>query len=208
MWGGVEARLVGNLYHVPPVAPREEMWGVIEAELVSRESVGVIEIGGRRQPGQSRASPRRWPVRPRWWTRRGNAVGWATALTAAASLVLGLALGRGTQTTQPVEGTDVHTAATPASEPETEFNVPAAELQAARSGESPELSNQVATATDIVRAGPVVEPSGTRGGLEVGVVGGTSREGPAVLPIPLTQRTTTLRLSTWGARRHCLPRSG
>ena len=184
MWGGVEAHLVGHPYHVPPVAPREEMWGVIEAELASRESVGVIEIGGRRQLGQSRASLRGWPVRPRWWTRRGKAAGWATALTAAASLVIGLALGRGTQTTQPVEGTGVNLAPTPASEPGTVFNVPAAELQATRSGENPELSNQVATATDVVRAAPVVELSGTRGALEVGVVGGTYRDGPAVLPDP------------------------
>ena len=184
MWVGVEARLVGHLYHVPPVAPREEMWGVIEAEWASRESPAVIEIGGRRQPGQSRASPRRWPVRPRWWTRRGNAAGWATALTAAASLVLGLALGRGTEITQPVKETGVHSAATPASEPGTAFNVPAAEPQATRSGESPELSNQVATATDVMRSAPVVEPSGTRGEPEVGVVDGTYREGPAVLPDP------------------------
>ncbi|MCY4399011.1 MAG: hypothetical protein OXE96_06705 [Gemmatimonadetes bacterium] len=184
MWGGVEARLVGQLYHVPPVAPREEMWKVIEAAWVSRESPGVIEIGGRRQPGQSRGSLRRWPVRPRWWTRRGNAAGWATALTVAASLVLGLALGRGTRTTQPFVGSADHSVATPASEPETAFGVPAAEPQATRSGEDPALHDQLATTSDIVRAAPVVEPSRAGGEPEAGVVDGSYLEVPAVLRDP------------------------
>lgn len=63
-------------YHAPPPAPRDEMWDRIEAS---------------------------WALRRRAWTGRRGTAGWATALAAAASLVLGIALGRATRDPQPGE---------------------------------------------------------------------------------------------------------
>lgn len=70
-------------YNEAPRTPREEMWGRIE-ELTA----------GRRGPW-------RWPA---WqWSQRRQVAGWAAGLAAAASLVLGLALGRNAGPSQPGE---------------------------------------------------------------------------------------------------------
>ena len=128
MWGGVEAGLgegdgvaggravdgqvVNALgYNEAPSAPRDEMWGRIEAAWGLRGG----GVGGR-LPGGRAAEPRRW-------TGRRRVAGWAVALAAAASLVLGIALGRDVRETQPGEaGVDPVFATVPA---ETTTPVPA-----------------------------------------------------------------------------------
>ena len=86
MWVGVEVRLGaadGRLdYNRPPAVPREEMWARIESAWALRRAAPVSRL------------------RPAWLGQRG-AAGWVAALAAAASLVLGIALGRGG--TQPLE---------------------------------------------------------------------------------------------------------
>ena len=89
MWVGVEVRLgaaSGRLdYNRPPAAPREEMWARIESAWALRRAAPVSRL------------------RPAWLGQRG-AAGWVAALAAAASLVLGIALGRGgTQSLEPGE---------------------------------------------------------------------------------------------------------
>lgn len=70
-------------YHEAPRAPREEMWGRIEGLTAGRRG------------------PWRWPA---WqWSQRRQVAGWAAGLAAAASLVLGLALGRNVGPSQPGE---------------------------------------------------------------------------------------------------------
>lgn len=81
-------------YHVPPPPPSDEMWDRIEASWALRQAAAPASDG-------ARAAPRR---RPAWLGRRGTA-GWAAALAAAASLVLGIALGRGARTAPPGETT-------------------------------------------------------------------------------------------------------
>ena len=106
MWRAVEARLAevpdgasagrvdaAQAYNEAPATPRAEMWGRIEAALAVRGAAG------RRWPG----APERWPAAP-WRPRRGRVAGWVVALAAAASLVLGLALGRIGRPSQPGEG--------------------------------------------------------------------------------------------------------
>ena len=110
MWRGVDGRMgeaaegaadrgaIDALgYNEAPATPREEMWRRIEAAWALRESSGAAEgevragllaargAGGAR--GGRIAAPRRW-------MRRRGAGGWAAGLAAAASLVLGIALGR------------------------------------------------------------------------------------------------------------------
>lgn len=73
-------------YHEPPSAPREEMWERVEAELsAARTPVPAANTWHRDR------RDRRWLLR---WTSQGGGAGWAVGLAAAASLVLGLALGR------------------------------------------------------------------------------------------------------------------
>ena len=88
MWAGVEVRLgVADArldYNRPPPAPREEMWARIESAWALRRVAPVSRL------------------RPAWLGQRG-AAGWVAALAAAASLVLGIALGRGTQPLEPGE---------------------------------------------------------------------------------------------------------
>ena len=69
-------------YNRSPAAPREEMWARIESAWALRRAAPVSRL------------------RLAWLGQRG-AVGWVAALAAAASLVLGIALGRGTQPSQP-----------------------------------------------------------------------------------------------------------
>ncbi len=120
MWGGVEAGLgegdgvVGGRavdgqvvdalgYNEAPSTPRDEMWGRIEAAWGLRGG-GVV---GRLPVGRA-AEPRQWPGRRR-------VAGWAVVLAAAASLVLGIALGRDARPTQPGEvGVDPVFATVPA----------------------------------------------------------------------------------------------
>ena len=71
-------------YNRPPATPREEMWARIESGWALRRAAPVARL------------------RPAWLGQRG-AAGWVAALAAAASLVLGIALGRGTQPVQPGE---------------------------------------------------------------------------------------------------------
>lgn len=105
MWRAVEARLAegtdgaslgraaaAHAYNEVPATPRAEMWGRIEAALAVRGAAG------RRWP----VAPERWPAAWRPW--RGRVAGWVAALAAAASLVLGLALGRIGRPSQPGEG--------------------------------------------------------------------------------------------------------
>ena len=65
-------------YNEPPPAPRDEMWTRIESAWALRRAAGVSRL------------------RPAWLGQRG-AAGWVAALAAAASLVLGIGLGRGTR---------------------------------------------------------------------------------------------------------------
>ena len=70
-------------YNRPPPPPRDEMWTRIESAWALRRAAPVSRL------------------RPAWLGQRG-AAGWVVALAAAASLVLGIALGRGgTQPSQP-----------------------------------------------------------------------------------------------------------
>ena len=89
-------------YHTPPPPPRGEMWERIETDWALRRTAASAS-------GDARAA-RRW--RPAWTARRGT-TGWVAALAAAASLVLGIALGRGTRDAQPGEMAVPTTVATP-----------------------------------------------------------------------------------------------
>lgn len=86
-------------YNASPPVPREEMWTRIEAAWALRRSVVGKGAGPVGRAGR------------RWLARRGRK-GWVAALAAAASLVLGIALGRGTRPELPVE------AGTPQASPE------------------------------------------------------------------------------------------
>lgn len=74
-----EETLVDSVgYREPPPAPRDEMWTRIESAWALRRAAGTSRL------------------RPAWLGQRG-AAGWVAALAAAASLVLGIGLGRGTR---------------------------------------------------------------------------------------------------------------
>lgn len=88
-------------YHTPPAPPRDEMWERIETSWALRQAAPPASA-------HAEAPPHRRSV----WTARPARTGWAAALAAAASLVLGIALGRGTRIPQPGE-TTVPTAAPP-----------------------------------------------------------------------------------------------
>lgn len=82
-------------YNRPPPAPRDEMWARIESAWSLRRAVPVSRL------------------RPAWLGQRG-AAGWVAALAAAASLVLGIGLGRGTRPSETGEvgtGSPVQSAA-------------------------------------------------------------------------------------------------
>lgn len=93
--GGLDGGATGGTvfdalgYNEAPVAPREEMWERIEA--ATGGSAGTDAVSG--LPSGPQSLPWRWPsVRRRPGQRR--VAGWAAALAAAASLVLGIVLGR------------------------------------------------------------------------------------------------------------------
>ena len=106
MWNRVGARLDAQAYNEPPPAPREVMWERIEAEWAAGRgadpAAGLV------------AGPERLPGR---WRRKGSATAWTAGLAAAASLVLGLALGRNSQGPAVVPAAEPETA--PASAPTT-----------------------------------------------------------------------------------------
>lgn len=99
--GAHDAPIHAPGYHTPPAPPRDEMWERIVASWALRQAAAPTSA-------HAETASRRRPV----WTTRGARTGWAAALAAAASLVLGIALGRGTRTPQPAEMT-VPTAAPP-----------------------------------------------------------------------------------------------
>ncbi len=142
-------------YNEAPATPREEMWRRIEAAWALRESGGAAEGGVR--AGRI-AVPRRW-------MRRRGAGGWAAGLAAAASLVLGIALGRDLGPSPPDEAGTVGGAAvgeTAAGQREpaaaaTSTGVVAASAAYPQSGEpaataEPEPEIAVATALPVVVA--------------------------------------------------------
>ena len=114
-------------YHPPPPPPRDEMWARIEASWALRRSAPAASASSGATPPASplpasRLPPfRRGPLvtapsdaasrRRTAWTGRRGTTAWFAALAAAASLVLGIALGRGTRDVQPGE-TAVPTAVT------------------------------------------------------------------------------------------------
>ena len=107
LWPGVEARLTGSTaeqpldalgYHEPPPAPREAMWERIEAAWALRRSADLAAGEAGLLPGGRGAVPR-----PSIGRRRVVVAGWVVSLAAAASLVLGLALGRDVPATDPGE---------------------------------------------------------------------------------------------------------
>ena len=161
MWAGVEARLeaaeagVGAEihraagvvddhaldplgYNQAPPAPREEMWTRIEAAWALRRSAAPAAV--------DRAPVTRF--RPAWPGKR-TTTGWVAALAAAASLVLGIALGRGTRTGEPGE------TATPAAAPAPTSTTPEAMTQptivAVR--EPQETDDPTASAAELAAAG-------------------------------------------------------
>ena len=98
MWPDVSARMDADAYNAPPPAPREEMWERIEAAWMSGPSVGSAaakraadHTPASRVSAEPTGDPGRFPAR---WTVKRISTGWAAGLAAAASLVLGLMLGR------------------------------------------------------------------------------------------------------------------
>lgn len=91
MWSRVGARLDVQAYNEPPPAPREVMWERIEAEWGAGRAAGPVAD---QSAVELVADPVRLPGR---WRRKGTATAWTAGLAAAASLVLGLALGRNSQ---------------------------------------------------------------------------------------------------------------
>ena len=183
MWGGVEAGLTGaepvgemapatamgalgamiraddepldaRGYNDPPSEPREDMWERIETAWAVRESNGASgEFGGRVPFGRPAVGP---------WLERHRVAGWVVGLAAAASLVLGIVLGRDAGPAQPGETGLAASGSTVVAEPGTEATVPpVAEAQPAPLGEVPEPEPQVVVASVVPLAGPVVEPRAT-----------------------------------------------
>lgn len=134
-------------YHPPPPPPRDEMWDRIEASLALRRAAasasapsGAPSLASARSDAASRP-------RNLWAGRRGTTA-WVAALAAAASLVLGIALGRGTRTPQPGEMTVPTVATTPgAAVPEAETPSIAAVEQ-----EPPETEDPGTSAAETPRA--------------------------------------------------------
>ncbi|MDE0032055.1 MAG: hypothetical protein OXU75_22435 [Deltaproteobacteria bacterium] len=98
MWPDVSARMDADAYNAPPPAPREEMWERIEAAWPPGPSVvpAAAKLAADHAPApaipaEPTADTARLPAR---WTGKRISSGWAAGLAAAASLVLGLMLGR------------------------------------------------------------------------------------------------------------------
>lgn len=105
IWRGVEGRMRGadreavgaHCYNKAPATPREEMWERIEAAWALRRRGGAAEdeVGAwRRSATEDGVAQVGRTAAPRRWLRRRRTGGWAAGLAAAASLVLGIALGR------------------------------------------------------------------------------------------------------------------
>lgn len=102
--GAVDHEAIDALgYNVAPATPREEMWKRIEAGWAMRESVGEGGVVGGERVGRMAAAGVvvKRITAPWQWSRRRRVVGWAAGLAAAASLVLGIALGRDLGPPQP-----------------------------------------------------------------------------------------------------------
>lgn len=136
-------------YHTPPAPPRDEMWERIETSWALRQAAPPAST-------KAGAAP---PWRPAWTGRRGTA-GWAAALAAAASLVLGIALGRGTRTPLPGEMTAPTAAPTPAAvAPETETPSVAAAEPTPEQTDDPGISAAEAASDEAVAVAASVDLS-------------------------------------------------
>lgn len=193
-------------YNEAPRAPREEMWGRIEAAWGLRG--GGVGAEGRIGPGgggvvaglpTGRRGPWRRPARR--WPQRRKVAGWVAGLAAAASLVLGLALGRnagpsqggevvgGPQAPAPVAGTGVEPAGAEAAELVQSADQEAEVLAASvlplpgASVEQPEAAVGP-QAVDLQAAAPTVETG--RPGMRVTDDSPVDR--PAVSPGPFSDR--------------------
>ena len=174
MWSRVGARLDAQAYNEPPPAPREVMWERIEAEWAAGRAAGPVVVG-------PVADPVRLPGR---WRRRGSATAWTAGLAAAASLVLGLALGRNSQ--GPETGPAAGPQAAPASAatpdrivPATLVERPAPELEG-RDQPPPEVVATNAAATETEGAPQRAAPQ--RAVAEPAVLQRTAAEARAALP--------------------------
>ena len=127
------------------------MWERIEASWALRRTAASAS-------GDARAA-RRW--RPAWTGRRGT-TGWVAALAAAASLVLGIALGRGTRDAQPGEMAAPNAVATPnAAVPELVTpSMAVAEREPGETDEPATLASESANAGIAATTGSVDVPEG------------------------------------------------
>ena len=137
------------------------------------------------------------------WLERHRVAGWVVGLATAASLVLGIVLGRDAGPAQPGETGIAPSGPTVVAEPGTEVAVPPlAEARPAPLGEVPEPEPQVVVASVVPSASPVVEPGtvaaqGESGEFVERVAEDTPSERPVVLPSPVRSRqdyTTTRHL--------------
>ena len=178
MWSRVGARLDAQAYNEPPPAPREVMWERIEAEWASGRT--AIQVADQPAVGPV-ADPVRLPGR---WRRKGSATAWTAGLAAAASLVLGLALGRNSQ--GPETGPAAGAQAAPASAATPDRIVPATLVE--RPAPEPEGQVQPApevVATNAAATGTEVTPQRAapqRAVAEPAVLQRTAAEARAALP--------------------------
>ena len=172
MWPDVEGRLSGVdagpagdtapyplhalAYHEPPPAPRDEMWERIEAQWAARRPLAPAAV----RPGHG---GKRGAHRPWQWTRQGSAAGWAAALAAAASLVLGLALGRGGN---PVPATTIEPSPIPTALPEP---VPTALPEPVQAAPRVVVERQPVHAGEVPQSGPPVVASAPAAAADPGV---------------------------------------
>ena len=129
-------------YHAPPPPPRGDMWARIEASWALRRSAAAASAPSASAPSTSAPSDAA-PRLPTAWIRRRGTPGWVAALAVAASLVLGIALGRGTRTAPPGETTPptgVHAPVAATAEAE----APSASV-AEREGQQPNAPASLAT---------------------------------------------------------------
>lgn len=150
-------------YNDAPPAPRAEMWGRIEAAWALRAEAGVGGVGGvvGALHAERPAAPRRWPAARVWRPGRRGVAGWAAALAAAASLVLGIALGRDARPSLPGEAPTGATVTTLPSEPATSpasAAQPAQSAQPAQRTQSPDPELQVLAAGVLPIPAPAVSP--------------------------------------------------
>lgn len=131
-------------YHAPPPTPRDEMWARIE-------------------PGLSHGQPAVAATGERLSTRRGTRrrAAWAVGLAAAASLVLGLAIGRGTDPARQQETAIVASPAASVAERDADLHVPPEQAALPPSSQDfAEAGSQVSMAAVVPPVDPTIEPSG------------------------------------------------